>query len=259
MSVARPFQFPRMRTKLRRLFVLALVLVGHATLASIVVGAALIVGGQIVHFDAAGIIAKDDELTTAGPYAHVRNPFYLGSFLTDLGFCWVARSPWVALIWLPLFYIGVIHPRVRVEEARLLQLHGDAFRHYAARVPRYLPSRRGYEGPRRGRFSWARLVRHGEPSRQLHHMAFPLVMFAKLRLVALQRAGTHWAAAFPALWHDRSGRTAALLGLLLVAAPWATRQVVRVERLVVRLLDKLHGGAGPDGAHGRPRHKPRLP
>ncbi|MDZ7630439.1 MAG: methyltransferase [Gemmatimonadaceae bacterium] len=42
-----------------------------------------------------GHIVKNQVLTTTGPYAHTRNPLYLGSFLMALGFAlaahWVGR------------------------------------------------------------------------------------------------------------------------------------------------------------------------
>jgi hypothetical protein len=228
-----------MRTTLRRGLVLALVVLGHPTVVSILVGSLLVLAGQIVHFIAAGTLIKDDILTTAGPFRHVRNPFYAGSFVTDLGFCWIARSPLAALIWLPLFYLGVIHPRVQAEEQRLLSLHGDQYRAYLDRVPRYLPSLAPRLPDRGGGFTWTRMIANGEPSRQIHHLAFPLFLYAKLRLVSLQSGNAWTLHGVPALLHDAPGRDALLAGVLLVAAPWFVRQALKLRRWA---FAARHGG-----------------
>ena len=41
--------------------------------------------GLAVRAWAAGVIKKDQELTTSGPYAFTRNPLYLGSLLLGSG------------------------------------------------------------------------------------------------------------------------------------------------------------------------------
>jgi len=220
----------RLRTKLRRGLVLALIVVGHPTVLSIVAGAVLIFVGQVVHFEAAGTLVKTDELTIAGPYRHVRNPLYIGSFLTDAAFCLAARSLLAALLWMPLFYLGVIHRRVQAEEAELLAIHGEAYRAYLAAVPRYIPSLKPRTPPGRGRFTWSHLVRNGEPSRQLHHFAFPLIMLAKLRLIGLQ-GGAAWSlGGLPGLLRDTPGRIALAGAALLLAAPWCVRQARKFRR-----------------------------
>src|SRR5262245_3386636 len=44
-------------------------------------GCALIFAGLAIRTWAAGILRKTRELTTTGPYALIRNPLYVGSFL----------------------------------------------------------------------------------------------------------------------------------------------------------------------------------
>jgi len=94
--------------------------------------------GAILRGLAAGTIRKDSRLATNGPYAWTRNPLYLGSFLLQLGFG-VMSGSWIAaaITILPSF---IIYPTViRNEEAHLSRLFPDEFRHYSARVPRFLP------------------------------------------------------------------------------------------------------------------------
>ncbi|MFI5317091.1 MAG: methyltransferase family protein [Myxococcota bacterium] len=222
-----PPRFHKRRTTLRRALTITLIVLAQPSFESLLAGGALIALGQLVHFVAAGTLVKERELTTAGLYAHVRNPFYLGSFLTDLGFCCAASCPIVALVWFPLFYAGVIHPRVRSEEATLEALHGQAYREYLARVPRYLPSPRARLSETHGRFSWAHLRRNGELPRQLHHFAFLLIMFAKLRFLEFQQGRAWTMHDLLTLRHDAPGNLALVAGLMLVATPWLLGRVVR--------------------------------
>ncbi len=92
-------------------------------------------------------------LTTAGPYAFVRNPLYVGNCVTAFGFyvaaCggldWGAR---IALLLLLLgFYGGVYGLIVPLEEAYLLDTFGESFRRYCQVVPRWLPNGTAYPEP----------------------------------------------------------------------------------------------------------------
>jgi protein-S-isoprenylcysteine O-methyltransferase Ste14 len=52
-----------------------------------VLGCGLVFAGLAVRSWAAGVLRKTRELTTTGPYALIRNPLYIGSFLIMSGFC----------------------------------------------------------------------------------------------------------------------------------------------------------------------------
>ena len=77
-------------------------------------------------------------LVTTGPYRYVRNPILTSTFITSIGIALVIPNV-LAL----LFLIGVaasMQIQVRlVEEPYLLQVHGDAWRLYAARTGRFIP------------------------------------------------------------------------------------------------------------------------
>ena len=98
--------------------------------------------GQALRLWATGYLLKTDELTTAGPYAHLRHPLYAGSLLMGSGFALVAGRN-VAMIVIPLglaFYFGYyLRYKERVESERLEALYGDAFRAYRAAVPAIIP------------------------------------------------------------------------------------------------------------------------
>jgi protein-S-isoprenylcysteine O-methyltransferase Ste14 len=88
-------------------------------------------------------------LVASGPFALVRNPLYVGNILLWVGFALAARLVWLApaiLVLLALEY----HAIVRWEEALLESRLGEAYRDYAARVPRWLPGLFN-RGDRKGR------------------------------------------------------------------------------------------------------------
>jgi hypothetical protein len=86
---------------------------------------------------ASGYVKKNAELTTTGPYAHTRNPLYLGSMMIAFGFALAARSLWIAAILVVLF-AAIYIPVIRAEEQYLRSVFPE-FDAYAAQVPRLLP------------------------------------------------------------------------------------------------------------------------
>jgi len=120
-------------------------------------GVPLVVLGEALRTWAAGHLLKDEALTVAGPYAHVRNPLYLGSLLSTIGFLllvgdWRLAAGFVAVS------LAVYLPTVRQEEDYLARMHGPAFDTYRRSVPGLLPRLRPAaiqaEGVRRSRFEW---------------------------------------------------------------------------------------------------------
>ena len=93
---------------------------------------------------------KIGELVTAGPYAFVRHPLYLGSFLIGLGFGIVAGRFWLMAIALGVMAL-IYHRKIVEEETTLSHEWGEAFERYRQAVPRYLPTWRPYS---RARGSW---------------------------------------------------------------------------------------------------------
>jgi len=96
-------------------------------------------------------------LVASGPFALVRNPLYVGNILLWVGFAIAARMLWLAPIILVLLALEY-HAIVRWEETLLESRLGQAYREYAARVPRWIPSfNRGDRGLRRATegFSWS--------------------------------------------------------------------------------------------------------
>jgi len=87
-----------------------------------------------------GNVGAGPELITHGPFAHVRNPLYLGNFLIALGFCLMAWAwmPWLLLIFLVLF--GLQYQMIiSLEEEHLRQRFGKIYAEYLTQAPRFLP------------------------------------------------------------------------------------------------------------------------
>ena len=74
-------------------------------------------------------------INQSGLYGFCRNPQIVGFFIYTLGFALMWPS-WYALAWVLLF-LPVFHMMIVTEEEYLLNMHGEAFRRYCERVPRY--------------------------------------------------------------------------------------------------------------------------
>ena len=84
-----------------------------------------------------GYVKKNQELTVTGPYAHVRNPLYLGSILMAAGFA-VALGSWAFAAALAIMFVAIYVP-VIVSEERFLRSAFSGFSEYCRQVPRLIP------------------------------------------------------------------------------------------------------------------------
>lgn len=111
-----------------------------ADLAFFAAGCLLAWGGGLLRLWAIVYIGgrKGNTVVSDGPYACCRNPLYLGSLLVGLSFASFTKSASVlaAVIVLSSLYVGLV---VRSEEKQLEGLFGQAWKDYAASVPRLLP------------------------------------------------------------------------------------------------------------------------
>jgi len=98
---------------------------------------ALVLPGLWLRGYAAGCVKKDRELTMTGPYAHTRNPLYLGSMLIAAGFALALLSWPVALVLAGGF--AAIYVPVIASEERFLRAAFPEFDAYCRRVPRLIP------------------------------------------------------------------------------------------------------------------------
>ncbi|MCU0242141.1 MAG: isoprenylcysteine carboxylmethyltransferase family protein [Vicinamibacteria bacterium] len=154
----------------------ALLLLARATPATLAIGMPIVVLGECVRVWAAGHIDKTRALATGGPYAHSRNPLYLGSSLMALGVVVAASSVWVAAC--VCLYFVVFYPFVIREEARFLAgKFGEQYAAWAQAVPLFFP-RVAPAGPCATRFSWARVMANREWRAMLAVPCVALLLYA---------------------------------------------------------------------------------
>jgi len=110
------------------------------------VALAFILAGEAIRFRAVRYAGKHTrtrgtkvkELVTAGPFAHVRNPLYIGNFLLALGLIILSRVSW--LLWVfPILFFLQYAAIIAWEERILTNQFGSEYRRYVSRVPRWIP------------------------------------------------------------------------------------------------------------------------
>lgn len=101
---------------------------------SLLAGLPLMLAGMALRAWAAGHLLKNERLATGGPYAHTRNPLYLGTAALAAGVALAARRPLLALL-LAAFFLLLYLPAIELEEQHLRRLFPD-YEAYARRTPR---------------------------------------------------------------------------------------------------------------------------
>jgi hypothetical protein len=143
----------------------------------------LVIPGLLLRAYASGYVKKNAELTTTGPYAHTRNPLYLGSMMIAFGFALGARSIWIAVVLAVLFAVIYI-PVIRSEEEYLRSVFPN-FGRYAATVPRLLPRITPAKTTAEpGRFSSALYRKHREYNALIGAVCMYAALIIKLLLVS---------------------------------------------------------------------------
>jgi protein-S-isoprenylcysteine O-methyltransferase Ste14 len=153
------------------------VALARPTLRSIALGMSVAAAGELVRLWASGHIQKTEELATGGPYAHTRNPLYVGSTLLALGFGIAAHS--LAVVAAVVAYFAAFYPAVIGEESRFLRTKfGAPYDAWAREVPAFLP-RVTPGGSRTSRFDWSRVRRNREWRTALALPLFALVLYLR--------------------------------------------------------------------------------
>lgn len=126
---------------------------GKPSALGVTVGLPLALAGELVRCWAvgySGVTTRGDrviapELVTAGPYAYVRNPLYVGNFITALGFAlaFTGKNPLPQKIGLMAASLGTmvaVYATIIPHEEQFLRTQfGEAFDEYCASVPPLMP------------------------------------------------------------------------------------------------------------------------
>ena len=237
MSILGKFSKPRF--VLAYVLAPALFLTARTTDAGLRLGIAIAALGELLRIWANGYVghvkvnqtdrasgrAKIGRLITGGPYAFVRHPLYLGSFLLGAGFCVMVGNIWLTVIALAAFLV-VYRKKMAEEEASIHAEWGAEGERYHRSVPRWLPTGRRYP-QRRGRWSWQGIA----ASQEWKTLAWAIVMIIALylRKELMQEHRLFQA--------DRWAQHAALLGFagLLMAADGMFELMKRTTRARVEV------------------------
>lgn len=185
--------FARWRVRIGYLLAVVVLYLSRPVPRSILIGAAVGIVGLAIRAYAAGYLHKQAVLTTAGPYAHTRNPLYFGSSILAVAAA-VAMNSWSSAILLLVYFALVYTFVMRREELELRQQHGAAFDAYAQSVPLFFPrlnparqstvSSLDSAVTAAGAFTWSQFRRNHE------HQAAIGFLFLLLLLVILWRLHT---------------------------------------------------------------------
>lgn len=128
-----------------------------------VAGSALVLLGISLRVWTFGHLAKNKSLITTGPYAHTRNPAYLGSFLIFCGVVIAAGNPYTMqglIIWglglvVAITFFSHYMPRkYKREYTRLRKKFPEEFETHAANVPDFFPRITPWRSGDTHPFSW---------------------------------------------------------------------------------------------------------
>ncbi|MCZ7555280.1 MAG: isoprenylcysteine carboxylmethyltransferase family protein [Bacteroidia bacterium] len=129
-------------------FLVVMMVFARPTLISLGIGFAIAALGEFVRAWGVFYVGSETRVTgevgasrlvTSGPFAHVRNPLYVGNILlyVGVGVMSLALFPWlqlVALLWFIFQYTLI----VREEERFLREKFGKEYEDYCTAVPRFL-------------------------------------------------------------------------------------------------------------------------
>lgn len=101
-------------------------------------GITLCFAGATLRFWASGCLRKDSRPAVGGPYAHVRNPLYLGTYLMAIGTA-LSISQWWLVAFVTVAFAAVYHYIIVDEEVKLKKIFGEPYLTYIRLVPRFFP------------------------------------------------------------------------------------------------------------------------
>ena len=130
-------------------FLLIMILYENANIWSLIVGFCIAVSGELIRLWGVSWAGSETRTTgevggsfliVSGPFAHVRNPLYLGNILiyTGLGVMSFAVFPYLQIAGLLFFYFQY-RLIIKEEEKYLQSTFGAAFEDYKKNVPRFIP------------------------------------------------------------------------------------------------------------------------
>jgi protein-S-isoprenylcysteine O-methyltransferase Ste14 len=145
---------------------------------SLVTGGIIVFLGQAVRVWAGGHLMRNQEITTSGPYAYLRDPFYLGRLFLIIGFCIMAWGyAWIILvISLSVFFTNYIPRKYRKEMTRLEKIFGQDYKDYASYTRSLIPRIKPYPKAKNRPWSFELFLKENKE----HYFVMGTLLFALL-------------------------------------------------------------------------------
>lgn len=126
------------KTRIVAAWIFAILLVISAREYPTFPGLVICAAGAAIRTWASGYLRKDSKLAVGGPYSHLRNPLYFGTYLMAIGAALSVQAYPLFLAGSVLFAV-VYHFIILDEETKLAKFFGDAYVGYSGLVPRFFP------------------------------------------------------------------------------------------------------------------------
>lgn len=136
-------------------FLIVMFLYANPNIWSIIVGLLVALAGEAIRIWGVSWAGSETRTTggvggsflvVSGPFAHVRNPLYVGNILmyTGLGIMSFALFPYLQILGIIVFYFqyNII---VKEEELYLEKTYGQDYEDYRKNVPRFIPKLKKYK------------------------------------------------------------------------------------------------------------------
>jgi protein-S-isoprenylcysteine O-methyltransferase Ste14 len=127
--------------------IVLLVFIAQPKIWSVIAGGIFVLAGELIRVWAAGHLRRNQEVTTSGPYAYLRDPFYLGRLLLMIGFCVMATGYGLYLglpVGLCVFAYSYMPRKHKQEMTRLEKHFGEGYRQYASYCRSLMPRLKPY-------------------------------------------------------------------------------------------------------------------
>ena len=145
---------------------LAVLILAEPDIETFLVGCGFVAAGLALRVWTFGHLEKNHRLATTGPYAHSRNPAYLGSLAILVGIAIAAGNNdgaagiamWIAgAVGIGVFFLGYLPRKFAREHARMADIFPAEAPRHAAHVPAFWPRMTPWASGDLQRFSWVRL------------------------------------------------------------------------------------------------------
>ncbi len=120
-----------------------LLIVARPTVKSLGAGLIIAIIGLLIRAWASGHLKKNQELAMTGPYAHTRNPLYLGTLILGAGAALASGVWWFVLFFIAL-YLLIYVPVMSAEAETVNKLFPVEYESYSRQVPLFWPRLTAY-------------------------------------------------------------------------------------------------------------------